>query len=49
MDSRLKPTTSIDEQGKVKKKYCDKVFKKHLTKALKTNLGEPGFLDKIRG
>lgn len=49
MDSRLKPVKVIKEKGKVSKKYCDKHFKKNITKALKINYGEPDNIDKVRG
>lgn len=49
MDSRLKPVKKVTATGKVSKKYCDKHFKKYLTKALKINYGEPDNIDKVRG
>lgn len=49
MDSRKKPIEQVNSQGEVTKRYCDKSFKKHLSKALKNNFGEPDNIDKIRG
>ena len=50
MDSRFKPVVEASSSsGKVKKKYFDKQFKKHLTKALTVNHGEPDNIEKIRG
>lgn len=50
MNSRFKPdSATLTTGGAVRKNYCDKQFKKQLTKALINNHGEPDNIDKIRG
>lgn len=49
MESRFKAGEEIISDGKVKKIYCNKQFKKHIVQALKLNQGEPDNIDKMRG
>lgn len=48
MEARFKPVVEQAEGGKGKKRYCDKKFKQHLTKALKVVHGEPDNIDKLQ-
>ena len=47
MDSRFRHTIETIH-GTVKKKYCDKQFKKNLLKAIKANYGEPDNIERIQ-
>lgn len=35
------------QDSSIKKRYCDKQFKKNISKAIKANHGEPDNIDKI--
>jgi hypothetical protein len=49
MNSRHRPTETVEASGKVKKNYCNKQFKKNLAKAMKNVHGEPDNIEKLRG